>query len=101
MEDYSVHFSRLAILDLQQVCDWYEAQSPGLSGRFVDALQEVVDKVSANPHQFMEKAPACRMARIKKFPYKVFFMVDERKKRCRVIAVIHRARHPQSWEKRL
>jgi plasmid stabilization system protein ParE len=36
--DYGVKFSRLAIKDLQEICDWYEEQSPGLSDRFLEAL---------------------------------------------------------------
>ena len=50
---YAVKFSHLAIQDLQEICDWYEEQSPGLSDRFLNVLQNTVDQISENPHRFI------------------------------------------------
>jgi len=99
--DYGVKFSRLAIKDLREICDWYEEQSVGLSERFLEELQKVVDQIAQNPHCFIEKAPNCRMARLRTFPYKIFYMVNDSQQKTRVIAVAHRARHPRIWQKRL
>jgi plasmid stabilization system protein ParE len=99
--DYGVKFSRLAIKDLQEICDWYEEQSPGLSDRFLEALQDLIDQISENPHRFIEKMPTCRMARLRIFPYKVFYMVNDTQRKTRVIAIVHRARHPRVWQERL
>ena len=98
---YAVKFSRLAIKDLQEICDWYEDKSPGLSDQFLDTLQHTVDQISENPHRFIEKVQGARMALLRKFPYKVFYMVNEARSSVRVIVLMHRARHPNVWQKRL
>ncbi len=98
---YAVKFSRLAVQDLQEICAWYESQSPGLSDRFLDILQTLVEQISENPHRFMEKEGNARMALLRKFPYKVFYMINDSKSTVRVIALMHRARHVKVWQERL
>ncbi|MFN0174392.1 MAG: type II toxin-antitoxin system RelE/ParE family toxin [Saprospiraceae bacterium] len=98
---YAVKFSRLAIQDLREICDWYEDKSPGLSDRFLDTLQLTIDQIADNPQRFIEKEGGARMALLHKFPYKVFYMVNETKRSVRVIVLMHRARHPNVWQKRL
>jgi len=98
---YAVKFSRLAIQDLREICDWYENKSAGLSDRFLDALQLTIDQIADNPQRFLEKEGGARMALLRKFPYKVFYMVNEAKRTVRVVVLMHRARHPKVWQKRL
>ena len=98
---YAVKFSRLAINDLRDICDWYEEKSVCLSDRFLDTLQLIIDQISENPHRFMEKEGGARMALLRRFPYKVFYMVNESKRTVRIIVIMHRARRPDIWQKRL
>jgi len=98
---YAVKFSRLSVQDLRAICDWYEEKSSGLSEQFLDTLQLTIDQIAENPHRFMEKEGGARMALLPKFPYKVFYMVNETKLSVRVIVLMHRARHPNVWQKRL
>ncbi len=98
---YAVKFSRLAAQDLQEICDWYEAQSLGLSDKFLEVLQIMVEQIGENPYRFMEKGDSARMVLLKKFPYKIFYMVNESKRTARVIALMHRARSPKVWQGRV
>lgn len=99
--NYALNFSRLAAQDLQEICDWYDEQSSGLADTFLDELQILIDKIAENPQRFAEKEAGARMALLSKFPFKVFYMVNVRRQKVRVIAIIHRARSPQVWKKRL
>lgn len=99
--NYALNFSRLAAQDLREICDWYDDQTLGLTDKFLDELQILIEKIAENPEHFAEKESGARMALLRRFPYKVFFMVNERHAKVRVIAVIHRARSPQVWRRRL
>jgi plasmid stabilization system protein ParE len=99
--NYALNFSHLAIQDLRKICKWYDDQTPGLADEFLDELQILIGKIAENPEHFAKKESDARMALLRRFPYKVFFMVNERQAKVRIIAVIHRARSPQAWKKRL
>lgn len=99
--NYALNFSKLAVQDLREACAWYDEQKPGLSDLLLEELQLMVDKIAENPQRFALKQGAARMALLKKFPYKVFYVVNEARKSVRVIALIHRARAPKIWKERL
>ena len=49
---YSVLFTPAARIELIEAQDWYEGEAPGLGRRFREAIDAVVERMSANPLQF-------------------------------------------------
>jgi len=47
---YSVNFTTAARLELIEAQDWYEGEVSGLGRRFRRAVDEVVERISTNPH---------------------------------------------------
>ncbi len=88
--------ARAELLDAQ---DWYEARHPGLGVRFRDEVEAAVLRLQENPHQFPIVFRDVRRARLRKFPYGLFFRVEI--SALVVIACFHGSRDPRRWERRV
>jgi plasmid stabilization system protein ParE len=91
---------RQAKLDLLAAHQWYEERQPGLG----DALRQEVDaalhEIQGHPESHPRVDPHVRRAALRRFPYGIFYLVDEETKTIRVIAILHRARNPERWQRR-
>jgi toxin ParE1/3/4 len=99
-----VLFEAEASLELDEAALWYEEQAPGLGHRFLEAVDEAVDRVSRWP----QAAPLVlnlagnievRRAPISPFPYRLIYL--EHAGALRALAIAHEARHPDYWQDRL
>jgi len=88
--------ARAELLDAQ---DWYEARQPGLGMRFREEVEATVLRLQENPHQFPIVFRDVHRARLRKFPYGLFFCVEIGT--LVVIACFHGSRDPQQWERRV
>ena len=79
--------------------DWYEAQVPGLGARFRGELDRTVQRIVENPLQFARIWEDVRRARLRTFPYGVFYRVEP--DAVIVIACFHASRDPQKWQQRI
>lgn len=94
-----VIFTPAARAELIDAEDWYEAKLPGLGTRFRDEVGETVLRMRENPHQFPVVLRDVHRARLRKFPYGLFFRVEMTA--LLVIACFHGSRDPQRWERRV
>ena len=79
--------------------DWYEREVAGLGLRFRQALDAQVLGISANPFQFPLRLQDVRSAKLRGFPYSVFFRVTE--DQIAIIACFHASRDPMVWTERV
>ena len=86
------------ISDLSQAITWYERKEPGLGLRLREAVRECVRQVHERPLSFGEIGRAIRKATPKKFPYGVFFQVEDGQ--ILVFALLHDSRSPSVWRRR-
>lgn len=93
-----VRLSAGAQHDVEDTVAWYEGQRVGLGGRFVAALDRLIDRVFENPQQFPVIETEVRRALVRRFPYAVYFIVSS--DHIAVIAVLHVRRYPQEWQRR-
>jgi plasmid stabilization system protein ParE len=84
--------------DLKQAISWYEAIRADLALRFAIAVDQTVDAISRNPFQFAVVYQNRRRAGVRRFPYGIFFELDEQ--RIVVIACFHAKRNPIHWQLR-
>ncbi len=94
-----VIFTPLARAEVLDAHDWYEARQVGLGVRFRDELEIVVVRLRENLAQFPAVLQDVRRARLRKFPYALFFR--EEADTITVIACFHGSRDPQRWERRV
>lgn len=90
-----------AEMDVIEAVEWYEGQSQGLGEKFLLAYEEVESWLNRNPYMFAKILFQLRKALLQKFPYAVFYQIDENEKIVRVIAVLHSGRNPEIIDKRI
>lgn len=72
---------------------WYEAQAPGLGAQFRDELEATLEGICETPTAFPVLLRDTRRARLRRFPYGVFFR--EYDETVVVVAVLHGRRDPK------
>lgn len=88
---------RRAELDLDEAYAWYERRSEGLGGAFLVAVRECWSRVAAHPEAFTPVSDRVRRARMRRFPYSVFYVVRE--DFLDVLAVYHSRRRPRRFDR--
>jgi len=96
---HPVIFTRTAQAELIEAQRWYESEVPGLGRRFRAAVEEVVDRMSANPRQFPMVFKSVRRALLRRVPYALMFVI-EADSTLLVIACFHGSRDPEDWQRR-
>jgi len=84
--------------DLLDARAWYDDVSTDLGGRFALAVEATVDAIVEHPLQFPIIHRNRRRAGVRRFPYSVFFELQEH--RIVVIACFHGRRNPRRWQSR-
>jgi toxin ParE1/3/4 len=85
--------------DIGDAYAWYETQRSGLGQRFIDELSRCLEQIQSAPKRYQPVRAEARRALLRRFPYGVFFVADERQ--VSVVAVLHMARDPALWEERV
>ena len=97
---FTLQLSDEAISDYDDAVGWYEYKKQGLGLEFSVQLTEVFEKIEANPTAQNFLYENRRFTKLKQFPYKVFFLVDEINGEIIVFAILHEKRHPDIWKNR-
>jgi plasmid stabilization system protein ParE len=91
-------FRREARADALEAYRWYEQQEAGLGAEFRDELRATVQRVRENPLAYRVLLRDTRRARLKRFPYCIFYR--DYAEAIVVVAVMHTRRHPRRWRQR-
>jgi toxin ParE1/3/4 len=89
----SIEYHPSLYAELEEVRDYYESQSIGLGGDFVDEFERQVLKIAAMPDRWMIVRGDLRRSLMKRFPYVILFRVLQDDV-IRVTVVKHEKRHP-------
>ena len=84
--------------DLRDARKWYEDIRGQLAGVFALSIDAAVEAIAKNPLQFPVVYRGRRRAGVRRFPYGIFFEVQEH--RIMVIACFHSKRDPKRWQSR-
>ena len=87
-------FSPEALADLEQAADWYGSKSEPIRVAFLSNLDLLFDRILAFPTSAPIHRDKIRRALMGKFPYGVFFVVDEVS--VKILAVMHLKRNPRT-----
>ena len=85
--------------DLTEAFEWYETRVTGLGLEFIRTVDSLFNSIIRNPQAYPIVHKTARRALTRKFPYEVFFMVDD--DRVVIVAVFHARRSPQRWQERI
>ena len=95
---YRLIIKPTAELDAMDAANWYNHRLDGLGNEFLLALEAKISAIVRNPQQFAVIYKNIRRALTERFPFSVFFIV-ENEVVC-VLAIIHTSRSPKTWKKR-
>ena len=84
--------------ELAEAFRWYEERSTGLGHEFVRAVRIGLAAIERSPDQFPIAVDDIRRARLRRFPYLIFFVVLPES--ISVLAVMHGRRDPRRWQAR-
>jgi len=85
--------------DLAEAKAWYERQQGGLGEDFLQCVEEALDRIRMLPEAYREVAPGVRRVIVRRFPYGVYYRVDQ--SQIAVLAFYHCKRDPRGWHKLL
>ena len=92
---HELRFHRAASHDLANALDYYDQISSELATRFRNNANKKFDSIVEQPESFPLDVLQIRYAKIKRFPYLIFFIVKP--KYVLVLAVVHGASNPETW----
>ena len=84
--------------DVSDAARWYESQRSGLGSVFLDEVLRTLSSISEYPDLYPRISGDVRRALIRRFPFGVFYVVDESE--VVVLAVMHGRRAPARWKNR-
>ena len=91
---------RQAKVDLREAFNWYEARQSGLGASFRAAVEATLSSIRENPKIYPRVDPAVRRAATTgRFPFGIFYRIDG--DTIRVTAILHNARNPEHWKRRI
>lgn len=86
-EDYTLLVGSIASLQLQEAADWCEEKRRGLGSKFMLDFRQATSLLKKHPRLKREIYRNFRRALMRKFPYAIFYSIDEEKRK--VTAVFH------------
>ncbi len=84
--------------DIADAFRWYEDKRSGLGRDFLLCVEEGFDKIRRGPELWPVLYKNVRRFLIRRFPYGIFYFIDERV--IVVLAVSHAHRDPKTWQSR-
>jgi toxin ParE1/3/4 len=94
-----IEFLPRALGDLRDAFHWYESQRVGLGSKFLQAVDEVLERVRVLPEGHALAARNTRKVLLPRYPY--FLLYAREGERIIVTAVLHTKRHRRNWLGRL
>ena len=92
MKKHKIVIQYPAKKDVKESVSWYNQQQKGLGKRFTADLRNTLLRIENNPASYAVRYAQNRKANLSKFPYGVFFYIDNIKGIVYIIAVKHNAR---------
>ncbi len=72
--------TEIAKSDIEDATEYYEVRKQGLAGIFLLSLKDTFKMLAKNPFMYVPVYKQIRRALTKKFPYAVFYRIDEKEK---------------------
>lgn len=98
---YKLVVTNSAEQDIERAMDYYENKQKDLGKKYIFSIKSCLRLVIKNPFAFAKIFMEIRKANTKKFPYSLFYSINEVDKIIILFAVIHNSRNDVSWKNRL
>ncbi len=89
-----------ALSELTEAAAYYEEQSAGLGGDFVQEIERSVARILCFPDAWGKIAPRYRHCVLRRFPYAIVY-TRRGEHEILIVSVFHLHRRPLSWKRNL
>ncbi|ARN78040.1 hypothetical protein BST97_08525 [Nonlabens spongiae] len=80
-------FDEEALIDFKEAVEYYKQISADLASRFQVEFWSKIEELKTNPLQYQSRYRDIRLAHLKKFPYAIHFIMED--KRVVVFRILH------------
>ena len=99
MSEYRIEAAPAVAADIEAAFEWYQREEPDLGFEFLDELRDAYKRIVEGPLKYSVLRPGIRRALARRFPYAIYFSVEGDV--VVVLAVLHTARNPAEWQRRV
>ena len=92
---YKYELTPEAATEYEQAYKWYNMNSNLAAAKLVIAFAEAVKQICRSPYQFRNPYKEYRELSLRKFPYKLIYIIDEKVKKVIIITMFHHKRDPR------
>lgn len=93
---FKVIIDNRAFKDIDETIAYYHKISPQVTKRFVSDIRKAIKELSKNPF-FQIRYKDYRCLPLKKFPFMIHYIVDEKKSVVQVFALINTSKNTDKW----
>lgn len=99
--NYKIKILPIVSIDLKKAKKWYNKKREKLGDEFKVEVNNEIDYVRKHPKNYQKKYKELRQSLVNRFPYAIFYLVEEDKKRIVIFGVLHTRRNPEIARKRM
>ena len=97
---YKIKLLPIVQTDLGKAKKWYREKSEILAEEFKTEVNKEIDYIGKHPEHYQRKHKELRQSLVTRFPYVIFYLVEEEQKRIIIFGVLHTSRNPEIVRKR-
>lgn len=101
MIKYRVILLPKVLEDLKEAKKWYATINPTLAKDFKIQVNKEIDCIAEFPEHYQRRYKELRQSLVARFPYSIFYLVQDDQKQLVVFAVLHFRRNPELARKRI
>ena len=98
---YTIKLLPIVYTDLRKAKKWYSDKKETLAQEFKIEVDKEIDYIGAYPEHYQQKYKELRQSLVTRFPYAIFYLVEEEQKRIIIFGVLHTSRNPEIVRKRI
>jgi plasmid stabilization system protein ParE len=99
VNQYRLEATSAVELDIEAAFEWYEGEETGLGFQFLDELRYSYVRILDHPLGYQDLRSGVRRALTRRFPCSIYFSIETDV--IVVLAVLHSARDPEEWQRRI
>ena len=99
--EYKLKLLPVAYQDLRKAKNWYLGINPKLGEDFKLKINETLEYIQQSPNHYQKKHNNLRLAIVTRFPYTVYYLIEENLKMIVVFGILSQKQNPDKINKRL
>jgi toxin ParE1/3/4 len=97
---YKIRLLPIAQKDLQAAKGYFNDIKENLGEEFKLEVNKEIDYIGEFPLHYQPKYKEIRQALVRRFPYSIFYLIEEEKKEILIVGVLHAKQNPDTVMKR-